>query len=189
MKFLFYNVKTTGLDPMRHGIHRICGEVVVDGISQESFDLPVQPNPSAEIDEAALSITGVSREEVLSYPPLSHVFSQFVGILNKYVDRFNPTDKFFLVGFNNKTFDDNFLREFFLQNNDRFFGSYFWSNSFDMMSVATPPLASVRHTMRDFRLPSVASACGVDVSAEEYKGDMGNVRLTKAVFDTLVNMK
>ena len=55
----------------------------------------------------------VTREQILAYPPMQQVYQEFVSMLGKYVDKFNKKDKFFLVGYNNAAFDNQFLRGFF----------------------------------------------------------------------------
>lgn len=129
MKLLFFDLETTGTNPGRNGIHQISGQVVIDGIVKESFDFHVQPNPKAAIEDEALAVAGVTREQIAKYPAMGTVYRQFVAMLGKYVDKYNSKDKFFLVGYNNAAFDNQFLRGFFLQNNDKFFGSWFWANS------------------------------------------------------------
>lgn len=136
MKLLFFDLETTGTNPGRNGIHQISGQVVIDGIVKESFDFHVQPNPKAAIEDEALAVAGVTREQIAKYPAMGTVYRQFVAMLGKYVDKYNSKDKFFLVGYNNAAFDNQFLRGFFLQNNDKFFGSWFWANSMDVMVLA-----------------------------------------------------
>lgn len=144
MKLLFFDLETTGTNPGRNGIHQISGQVVIDGIVKESFDFHVQPNPKAAIEDEALAVAGVTREQIAKYPAMGTVYRQFVAMLGKYVDKYNSKDKFFLVGYNNAAFDNQFLRGFFLQNNDKFFGSWFWANSMDVMVLATVYLANKR---------------------------------------------
>lgn len=144
MKLLFFDLETTGTNPGRNGIHQISSQVVIDGIVKESFDFHVQPNPKAAIEDEALAVAGVTREQIAKYPAMGTVYRQFVAMLGKYVDKYNSKDKFFLVGYNNAAFDNQFLRGFFLQNNDKFFGSWFWANSMDVMVLATVYLANKR---------------------------------------------
>ena len=124
-KLFFYDLETTGTNPGRHGIHQISGEIVIDGKSVETFDFKVQPNPKAQIEDAALAVGGVTREQIMAYPPMGQVYTQLVTMLAKYVNKYDKTDKFHLVGYNNRGFDDNFFRGFFLQNGDNYFGSWF----------------------------------------------------------------
>lgn len=183
MKLLFFDLETTGTNPGKHGIHQISGKIVIDGVEKESFDFRVQPNPKAIIEEEALNVAGVTREQVLAYPPMREVYDQFVAMLSKYVDKFNKKDKFFLVGYNNAAFDNQFLRGFFLQNGDTYFGSWFWSNSIDVMVLASAYLATRRPEMENFKLSTVAKTLGVNVDSDSLHNAMYDIELTKAVFD------
>ena len=62
MKLLFFDIETTGTMFWKNGIHQLSGAVVIDGVMKESFDLRVRPNPKACIDDAALSVSGVTRD-------------------------------------------------------------------------------------------------------------------------------
>lgn len=183
MKLLFFDLETTGTNPGRNGIHQISGEIVIDGVSKEQFDFHVQPNPKAIIEDEALKVAGVTREQVLAYPPMSQVYSDFVSMLGKYVDKFNKKDKFFLVGYNNAAFDNQFLRGFFLQNGDQYFGSWFWSNSIDVMVLASAFLMNKRTEMENFKLSTVAKFLGVDVNDKDLHNAFYDIALTKAVYD------
>lgn len=155
-KLFFYDLETTGTNPGRHGIHQISGEIVIDGKSVETFDFKVQPNPKAQIEDAALAVGGVTREQIMAYPPMGQVYTQLVTMLAKYVNKYDKTDKFHLVGYNNRGFDDNFFRGFFLQNGDNYFGSWFWADSIDVLVLASTFLADRRADLPNFKLATVA---------------------------------
>lgn len=183
MKLVFFDLETTGTNPGKHGIHQISGQIVIDGVIKETFDFHVQPNPRAMIEDEALKVGGVTREQILAYPPMQQVYQEFVAMLGKYVDKFNKKDKFFLVGYNNAAFDNQFLRGFFLQNGDVYFGSWFWSNSIDVMVLASAYLATRRPDMENFKLSTVAKTLGVNVNDESLHDAIYDIELTKAVFD------
>lgn len=183
MKLLFFDLETTGTNPGRNGIHQISGSIVIDGKHIQDFDFYVQPNPKATIDDAALQVSGVTREKILAYPPMEQVYQDFVAMLGKYVDKFNKKDKFFLVGYNNASFDNQFLRGFFLQNGDNYFGSWFWSNSIDVMVLASAYLAKQRPEMENFKLSTVAKFLGVSVSDDSLHNALYDIELTRAVYD------
>lgn len=69
MKALFFDLETTGTYPGKHGIHQMSGMIVIDGEIKETFDYKVRPNPKAEILDEALAVAGVTREQILAYPP------------------------------------------------------------------------------------------------------------------------
>ena len=183
MKLVFFDLETTGTNPGKHGIHQISGQIVIDGVIKETFDFHVQPNPKALIEDEALKVGNVTCEQILAYPPMQQVYQEFVSMLGKYVDKFNKKDKFFLVGYNNAAFDNQFLRGFFLQNGDVYFRSWFWANSIDVMVLASAYLATRRPDMENFKLSTVARTLGVDVQSESLHDAMYDIELTKAVFD------
>lgn len=82
----------------------------IDGQETERFDIRLAPNPAATIEQEALDVAGVTLEQVQSYQPMEEGYRQLVGILSKYVNKFDKRDKMYLVGYNNAGFDNNFLR-------------------------------------------------------------------------------
>ena len=38
MKLLFFDLETTGIKYWRNGVHQISGEIVIDGVTKESFN-------------------------------------------------------------------------------------------------------------------------------------------------------
>lgn len=186
-KLFFYDLETTGTNPGRNGIHQISGEIVIDGKSVETFDFKVQPNPKAQIEDAALAVGGVTREQIMAYPPMGQVYTQIVAMLAKYVNKYDKTDKFHLVGYNNRGFDDNFFRGFFLQNGDNYFGSWFWADSIDVLVLASTFLADRRADLPNFKLATVADFLGIDTTAGKLHDASFDIYVTKAVFDFIMS--
>ena len=109
-KLFFYDLETTGVMHWKNGIHQIAGQIVIDGVIKEVFDFKVAPNPAAIITPEALEVGGVTIEQIQTYPPMREVYNSLIKMMSKYVDRYSKFDKFHLVGYNNRGFDDNFLR-------------------------------------------------------------------------------
>lgn len=170
----------------KHGIHQLSGEIVIDGETKETFDFRVQPNPKAEIVQEALDVAGVTKEQILAYPPMGEVYKQFTALLDKYVSKYDKKDKFFLAGYNNASFDNQFLRAWFLQNGDKYFGSYFWSNSIDVMVMATPFLAAYRPMMENFKQGTVAKALGIEVDDEKLHDALYDIKICRSIYDIVV---
>lgn len=183
MKILFFDLETTGLMPNKHGIHQISGEITINGETKEKFNFNVKPNPKAEITDTALEIAGVTRELILTYPPMEEVYAKFIEMLDRYIDRFDKTDKFFLAGYNNASFDNNFLRGWFLQNGDKYFGSWFWSHPLDVMILATQHLMKERGKMLNFQLRTVAQTLGIVIEEEKLHDASYDVDLTKQIYN------
>lgn len=186
MKQVFYDLETTGTKFWRNGIHQLSGMVVIDGEVKEEFDFHVQPNPKAEIEDEALAVAGVTREQVMAYPPMWGVWQQFTAILAKYVDKYDKADKFFLCGYNNAPFDNQFLRAWFVQNGDNYFGSWFWSSAIDVMVLAAQALMEKRPMMKDFKLHSVATQLGIVLDESKLHDAMYDIYLTHEVYKRLI---
>lgn len=187
-KLLFFDLETTGLDPNRHGIHQISGEIIVEGVSVESFNYRVRPNPLLEIDDDALKVSSVTREMVTTYEPMEVVFKSLKDLLGKYINSYKKgnTDKFYLVGYNNSQFDNQFLKAFFLQNGDEYFYTKFWSNSIDVMVLATVKLMDVRSTMPNFKLATVAKHLGISVDESRLHDASYDIYLTREIYNKLI---
>lgn len=89
MKLLFFDLETTGVKFWRNGIHQIGGIVDIDGQEAERFDIRLAPNPAATIEQEALDVAGVTLEQIQSYQPMEDGYRQLVGILSKYVNKFD----------------------------------------------------------------------------------------------------
>lgn len=161
-KLLFFDLETTGVKFWRNGIHQIGGIVDIDGQEVERFDIRLAPNPAATIEQEALDVAGVTLEQVQSYQPMEEGYRQLVGILSKYVNKFDKRDKMYLVGYNNAGFDNNFLRALFTQCGDKYFGSWFYPNCMDVYVMVTPFLMGVRNDMENFKK---------EVTSEKYIGE------------------
>lgn len=183
MKIIFFDLETTGVNVARHGIHQISAEIMIDGKIVETLDLKVRPNPKAEIDDEALKVGGVTKDQIMAYPPMEEVYRDLIRILGKYVDKFNRRDKFFLCGYNNAAFDNQFLRGFFLQNGDQYFGSWFWSNTIDVMVLASQALLEARPQMENFRLATVAKQFGLEVKEESLHDASYDLFLTRRIWE------
>lgn len=182
MKLLFYDIETTGVMHWKNGIHQISGCIDIDGEVKEYFDFKVQPHPACIIEEDALRVGGVTKEQIMAYTPMAEVHKSLLALLSKYVDKFNKKDKFFLVGYNNASFDNQFLRAFFLQNKDDYFGSWFWADTHDVMVLASKYLMSDRTKLIDFKLMTVAKHLGIRVDESKLHDATYDIHLTREVY-------
>lgn len=181
-KLFFYDLETTGIKFWKNGIHQISGCIEVDGDVKEEFNFHVKPNPACVIEDEALKVSGVTLEQINAYSDMNVVYNQIKMILSKYINKYDKYDKFFLVGYNNAPFDNQFFRAFFVQNNDNYFGSYFWSSAIDVMVLAANHLKNTRHTMENFKLKTVANTLGVTVDESKLHDALYDIYLTRAIY-------
>lgn len=185
MKLFFFDLETTGLDNQKHAIHQISGKIIIDGVEKNKFNFKVRPFDGACIDDTALKIGGVTEEQIMQYESCHSNYIKFVTMIQKYVNRFDTGDKFHLVGYNNSSFDNQFLRSFFKVNKDDYFGSYFWSDSIDVMVLASNFLKHDRHNIRDFKLKTVAQWLKIEVDAKKLHDAEYDIELTEKIYNII----
>jgi len=154
MKYAFIDLETTGVKHWANGILSIAVIIDIDGETKERISFKVSPFPGDLIDDSALEVNGLTKEEIATYPSPSVVFNQLRSIFYKHVDRFSKTDKFFFVGYNAR-FDNEFIRAFWLKNADKFFGSMFWAPTIDVMDLYGYKYRHQRNEFPNFRLATV----------------------------------
>lgn len=181
-KILVIDAETTGVLYYRHSIHQLAGMVVIDDVVVEKFSFNILPHEKSEITDKALEIAGVTREQVMAYPHRTTQFNAFIALLNRYIDPYNPHDKFFILGFNNSWFDNEFIRNMFVLENDGSFGVYFFQNTLDAMILATQYLMPVRHTMPSFKLKRVALYLGIKVDESKLHDAIYDCELTWEIY-------
>ena len=186
---IFYDVETTGLNPKLHSIHQLAGIVEVDGSLVEEFNYKVRPHPKAEITKEAMSVCKKSEKEILDYPEMSTVHKRFLKMLSKYVSKYDAKQKIHLVGFNNRCFDDLFLRAFFELNGDKFMGSWFWTDSLDVLCLASEYLQHRRSEMPSFKLKRVAKEIGLEVDQQGLHDALFDARLTRNVYRIVTGLE
>lgn len=136
-KFLWADVETTGLDPIKNAIHQVAGQIVILGEVVDEFDLKMRPHNGAEIEPDALAKTfpGMSFEEAkaeLMARPLSsgQAYKELDKILCKHVDKYNKQDKMVFCAYN-ANFDAQHVNAWYNKNGNKYFfglchgGAYF----------------------------------------------------------------
>ena len=184
IKEIYIDVETTGLLNWKHGIIQIAGIVDIENEIEEEFDFKVRPFETDEIDPAAMVVHGYTAEEVREEPflPPKQVHARLTNTLGKYVDRFNPKDKGFFIGYNCIKFDADFLRGWFKKCDDKYYGSWFWNPPLDVFALAANALRYGRHKMTDMKLPTVAKAFGIDFDFSKAHDAMYDVRITREIY-------
>lgn len=137
MKVMWLDLETTGIDDVKHGIVELAYIIEIDKEEKERGSFKMNPFMlGKECSEQALEVNNLTEEEIKTYPSPFSVYSAFLELLDKYIDRFNPLDKFIMGGYNVQ-FDHRFLKQFFIDMGDKYFGSYFIYRTIDVFSIIT----------------------------------------------------
>ncbi|MFC0183330.1 DNA polymerase-3 subunit epsilon [Pseudarcicella hirudinis] len=187
-KILFFDIETTGLDNQKNGIHQLACIVDIDGKEAERFNLKLKPFKDDVIEEQALAIGNVTYEQITGPDYLEPTYqkNKLCDILKKYVDKFDKLDKMHLAGYNNASFDNQFLRRLFEKCGDNYFGSWFWSDSIDVMVLSSYKFQNKRSQMPNFKLGTVAQYSGIKVQDDGLHDALYDIELTRKIYYKLM---
>jgi DNA polymerase-3 subunit epsilon len=184
MKKLFLDVETTGINEEIHAIIQLSGIIEVDNVVLKEFNFRVKPHPGAVIDKAALEVSATTLEDLQTYTPPYEVFDQFFTLLENYVNPFDKKDKFFFIAYNS-TFDERFIRKFFLRHNNNYYASYFWTPSLDVMSLALEKLLEKRSQMPNFKLITVAKTLDIALDENAFHDALYDIQVTREIYQKI----
>lgn len=186
-KLCFVDTETTGTDFKKHGLVQISGIVLVDGVEKSSFNYHPHPFDTDEIDDSALAVNGVKREDFALFDKPKDIHDALSELLGDDVDKFDKRDKYFFVGYNAR-FDADFVRAFFEKCGDVYFGSWFYFPPIDVMNLAAARLMDKRSQMPNFKLATVAGMFDLKPEGDLHDA-FTDIRLTKRLFDKLTNQE
>lgn len=179
---IFIDTETTGLSPVKNCVHQVAGLVVDNDEIVHEFDLKFRPRDGAEIEQGALDKSNLTVAD-LALRDLSYAdgFRELRAIFADYIDPYNPREKAIFAAFRAQ-FDNVFLRAFWADNKDTYFGSWFWSGELDVSPLAMEYLGYRRATMPNFKLVSVAEELGLNVNISELHDALVDIKLTYEVY-------
>ncbi len=123
-KVLFLDTETSGLFEKKHDIHQLACLIEIDGKLVDEKVFYCQPTNWENVDKKALQICNVTMEQIMDYPPPYETYLQVTQLFDKYIDKYNPADKFTAAG-QNVRFDMKFMKEWFVKaGQDQWFYSY-----------------------------------------------------------------
>lgn len=161
IKRLFIDTETTGLDETKHGIVQIAGIVDINGSVEEEFDFTLKPIDGTLFETRALEVNGLNMSVINGYKPSETVFHLFRQLIKKYIDQYDTKDKFTFLAYN-APFDVKFVRQWFLNHGDKYYGSIFFRYPIDVASIAMEALIDQRPTMKNDKLETVMKMFGVN---------------------------
>lgn len=185
MKLIYIDVETTGISFPESGLVQLAGAIETPGAKPKFFQYRIRPFPGDVIDEEALEVNGITREELKTYPTPGKVYKDFINLLTTYVDRYDRADKFHFIGYN-AMFDSDHLRAWFEKNSDTYFGSWFYFPPIDVMNIAAVHLMTRRAGMKDFKLLTVAKGLGLAVDETKAHDARYDIGLTRKMFKVLL---
>ena len=193
-KVFWFDCETTGIDPTKCAILQLSGLIEIDGKVIETVDLYMrpllgkekppyrgEPDTDDEIWDSALEINEWTREEIADLPHPEVAVDSLKKTLEKYIDKFDPADKF-VCGGKNVKFDVEFLRECFRKTNNKYFGSYFFSVVKEVESLVAEMICEKGLRLKNYGLETLCNHFKVEIEAHEA---MSDIIATRSLYNLL----
>lgn len=183
MKKLFYfDTETTGLDPKMNDVIQLAYLIEIDGEIKEKGNLFCQPFSYDNISKEALEINKRTVDEIKTFPNPQVTYKQLQSVLSKYINRYNKNDKFIPVGYNVR-FDIDMLQEFFIKNNDKYFGAFFDYHFIDPMPIINLLNHQNKINIKNAKLITACETFGISLNAHDALSD---IEATKKVLEKII---
>ena len=169
-KKLWVDVETSGLDPNRCCILTLAALADIDGKVVAKANIKMRIRDGAIIDDSALKINGLTREEIAEFPSQMEGWRVLKVMLDSHVNKFNKDDKFVFCAYN-ADFDDRFLRALFLDCHDKYYGSYFFWPKIDVQTLLAIEIANGLRLPK-YNLATVCEHYEIELIAHEALSDI-----------------
>jgi len=191
MKILYFDTETTGTDPKVHEITQFAGMIVIDGEVREQFNWRCQPTRWDQIDPMALSVTGLTVDDLRKNEPAKAMYERIRQLLDRYIPKYTKLfDKFYPAG-HNVSFDLQFLDAFVRQHGSadiQKWGSVTWQNwrAMDTRVLANYLSAEGVLKLPDLKLETLCAHYNIPIIAHDALSDIkATMELNKRLRDDL----
>ncbi len=181
IKVFWFDTETSGINEKENSIIQLAAMIEIDGklVAEKEFVMNPKTLTHKRVDQQALNVNGYTMKDIESFPPIHRIQKRIARWMNKFVDPFDKTDKFYAGGYNVQ-FDIKFLQQLFIETGDKFFWSYFFFPTIDPSQIlAFLEYAGKIPPFKDHKLTTVAKHFGV---LEDNAHDaMVDVRMTRNI--------
>jgi DNA polymerase-3 subunit epsilon len=177
IKTLYIDTETTGTDPGKHALIELAAIVDIDGEAVDEASWYIHPFENDFYTEKALEITGITKEQMLAFPPGNEVKPQIEAFLQKHVDKYDRHDKFYVAG-QNVGFDIDFLAAFWRKMGDVYLGSYINWRKIDLLSWVDQLCWLGIIELNDRKLQTICNLLGVELGESAHEA-LADIRATR----------
>lgn len=184
-KIIFIDTETGGVNPEKAALIRLSGIIRIDKKDVEKFNFYIKPFENSEVNEKALEVQGRTLEELKTdkYVEEKEVYKQFIKLLDKYIDKYDTTDKFIVAGYNVR-FDVDILKAFFQRHGNNFLFSYLDSSMLDpLYSIRLLQIAEVLPVLENNKLETWCKHFGIELKAHD---SLEDIEATKKLIGKLI---
>lgn len=186
-KIIFIDTETGGVNPEKAALIQLSGIIRIDKKDVEKFNFYIKPFENSEVNEKALEVQGRTLEELKTdkYVEEKEVYKQFVNLLDKYIDKYDRTDKFIVAGYNVR-FDVDILKALFQRYGNNFLFSYLDSSMLDpLYSIRLLQIAEILPVLENNKLETWCKHFGIELKAHD---SLEDIEATKKLIGKLISL-
>ena len=186
-KIIFIDTETGGVNPEKAALIQLSGIIRIHKKDVEKFNFYIKPFENSEVNEKALEVQGRTLEELKTdkYVEEKEVYKQFINLLDKYIDKYDRTDKFIVAGYNVR-FDVDILKAFFQRHGNNFLFSYLDSSMLDpLYSIRLLQIAEVLPVLENNKLETWCKHFGIELKAHD---SLEDIEATKKLIGKLISL-
>ena len=186
-KIIFIDTETGGVNPEKAALIQLSGIIRIDKKDVEKFNFYIKPFGNSEVTEKALQVQGRTLEELKTdkYVEEKEVYKQFINLLDKYIDKYDKTDKFIVAGYNVR-FDVDILKAFFQRHGNNFLFSYLDSSMLDpLYSIRLLQIAEILPVLENNKLETWCKHFGIELKAHD---SLEDIEATKKLIGKLISL-
>ena len=186
-KIIFIDTETGGVNPEKAALIQLSGIIRIDKKDVEKFNFYIKPFENSEVTEKALEVQGITLEELKTdkYVEEKEVYKQFINLLDKYIDKYDRTDKFIVAGYNVR-FDVDILKAFFQRHGNNFLFSYLDSSMLDpLYSIRLLQIAGILPVLENNKLETWCKHFEIELKAHD---SLEDIEATKKLIGKLISL-
>ena len=186
-KIIFIDTETGGVNPEKSALIQLSGIIRIDKKDVEKFNFYIKPFENSEVNEKALEVQGRTLDELKTekYIEEKEVYKQFINLLDKYIDKYDKTDKFIVAGYNVR-FDVDILKALFQRHGNNFLFSYLDSSMLDpLYSIRLLQIAGILPVLKNNKLETWCKHFGIELKAHD---SLEDIVATKKLIGKLISL-
>lgn len=186
-KIIFIDTETGGVNPEKAALIQLSGIIRIDKKDVEKFNFYIKPFENSEVNEKALEVQGRTLDELKTekYIEEKEIYKQFINLLDKYIDKYDKTDKFVVAGYNVR-FDVDILKALFQRHGNNFLFSYFDSSMLDpLYSIRLLQIAEILPVLENNKLETWCKHFGIELKAHD---SLEDIEATKKLIGKLISL-
>ena len=186
-KIIFIDTETGGVNPEKSALIQLSGIIRIDKKDVEKFNFYIKPFENSEVNEKALEVQGRTLDELKAekYIEEKEVYKQFINLLDKYIDKYDKTDKFIVAGYNVR-FDVDILKALFQRHGNNFLFSYLDSSMLDpLYSIRLLQIAGILPVLENNKLETWCKYFNIELKAHD---SLEDIVATKKLIGKLISL-